>query len=329
MDVLAHSASLVPCHKDYVTSTAVNEFSYTGGYEEGMNEPSQTVENEILSARHDISSRGKPQHSTCDQDSVINDHTASEMVHLQAEADASLNPNWSLPLDFTSIPGGVTMTVSEPQPQGSSGVTLGDALYPLAWIEPGYPLTFQDYYPINTNPSDNTLAPFPAMMGYSQNEGPILNTIDPTDTLATDTLLQPSPYHSQVTKKPSKRKRMSSFLSRKKQNIAAAQVDETEPYKAPGRPSSSKATNTKPSPFKRTPVLPESAATKDKSKGRALRTFKTDWGAEWVKPDDAGPVECDRRPMSWPLRQHFRKSIDILLTRPFEKKLRIEDAGPL
>ena len=154
---------------------------------------------------------------------------------------------------------------------------------------------------------------------------------------------QVSPLPTQIIKKLGKRRRLPSFLSRKRQRIASPQPADRHERKSvnalgtPRFPSNS-------------PSLPETAIAHVPSSippgsqiddHLASRIVKTDWIANWEGTGGAGSglenagivrdvnvADCDRRPMSWPLRHHFRKSIDIsvaVLTKKFEQKLHIEN----
>ena len=256
---------------------------------------------------------------------------------LEAKANFSLDPSWTLRLDgSTTIP---NETIPEPESQTFADVTVPD-YYPstpfsdqnrasiFVSVCQGRADTRDGDISIFTNESSGSSAPLkepPYSVDLAKSPMPI-----PAYTLT-------EPNHP-ITREPSKRKRISTFLSRKKQLVTtpqASQIDhrkavKTSVVKAPAH----KTSLPRPSPPRKSCIPGVSLSP------RASEIIRTDWVADWQQAggtrhgtDGAGIVRDvnvagrDRRPVSWPRRQHFRKSLDIsvaVLTKSLEKKFCME-----
>ena len=254
------------------------------------------------------------------------DGVASELIQLQAEADISLDPSWSLALnEFPKLNQPQTVIDETIAGFSNGGPWAGEAYSPVSGGQDLF-LTVQT----------EDIAPT-----FSSTEG-LPQTSITRDSIDQRALVkahhvatqQSTRVQSQINKRPSKRKRLSSMFSRKKQHT------DNELHKSDisfehlnGRPNSSNTSDLLPSiPISTFPAVHkkdlDQACASQIVNGYAefeLRTRIQESGHTVHKTgigDDIKVPSSDRRPMSWPRRHAFRKSLDIsvaVLTRGFDK----------
>ena len=241
---------------------------------------------------------------------------ASQVVDWEAQTHASLDPNWTLQLDGFSF--------AEPQSQAFADVMMLDC--------PPSPPSIDHHDPFfhHTAIDNNTRLKAPSSSVSSL----VDEDLRSIDLARSPELTERRPSASpnlQLTKKPSKRKRISSLLSRKKQTIEKSETNRSEVIDLPKHPQAPSASS-----LKLVVGADGSSRVSPLAHGHASRIIKTDWIADWERESsarrldhpvgicrDVNVADCDRRPLSWPRRRLFRKSLDISnarLIRNSEKK---------
>lgn len=253
-------------------------------------------------------------------DSSFDDSIASDIVDWEAEAHVSLNPGWTLPSSVVSfISNNLELGIS---PRYQSDLTMFVSPHYEPSTDEGHDLPSRDASSVHSNTEDKTTASFSAVTFFHQS-----NTVNHDfDFTKSDKPDQAAAPGSHMTQKTSKRKRMSSLLSRKKQCVSASRPSEAEgDGNAETQLTSqcqSRANTEAPSTLAQ--IARSIAKVKGFSNVRTPRIIKTDWVASW---DNNGTRECEtvnagivrdvnvpklsRRPVSWPLRHHLRNSLDI------------------
>ena len=170
-------------------------------------------------------------------------------------------------------------------------------------------------------------------------EPPYLDLTSENSTFAmpghNNAISAPAQGNDEVPERPSKRKRILSFLPHKKSRLIANRLFRSE---LPDSPNALGATTNMLS-IEKSPDITHEAT--DSHPGRYTnadhppRIVQTDWVNDWERaggkePDshdstmlkDVNVSESERRPMSWPRQRTLRKSLDIsvaVLRRNFEK----------
>ena len=239
---------------------------------------------------------------------------------MQAKPHAILNPGWTVTSNDSSLPRSFeAATVTDPQPEDVSNVMSLDFSNPATWVE-------QDDFPACQNmfstcpDEDNHLQPsFHASKTPTHRD----SHRDSDETEQSSRATENPAFRNDVQKqeRSNKRKRIRSILSRKKQHVTPSHSPQIETSDVLGADSSPKST----------------MAASDASllKYSSSRIICTDWIAAWeesgrIEPDignagvvkDVNVANIDRRPLSWPRRHPWRKSLDIsvmALTRGLEK----------
>ena len=305
------------------------------------NTPWQIMEGEISSLligheSQDEIGNGQPM--------TIEDHIPFEVNGLQAEEDSMLNPIWTLDLhdlaitQETEASGGtdkIHAGILESMPHGQD----------LDWEEPPSEIQQAGHaYLQGTVPAQTNM--FGSML-TSTHDAIALSQAQPDNTHRLETLNNaalsgstkqlcslPFPDPAEVPKRTSKRKRIKTVLSRKKQCLTPSRLIHSEHSSVSNTNLSSKLA-----------IRTESAAKAITNNGMAsskqpsgdylTEQSRADWVPAWeqgrnrrTNHDNAGIVrdlnisDSERRPMSWPHRNPWRKSLDIsvaVLTKGFDK----------
>ena len=277
------------------------------------------------------------------QDMIFEDNAAFGVEGLQAEANAMLNPEWTVRLDDFAALQSTHPTVGmdhfhtemlEPMLHDryvdvghqSSGVQHA-GYADLRSIGPHYTNIGHSMLPSHRNVTVPSQAQSNAIKR--------LSTANDSSMLDFTKLLHsvPVPIPEEVPKRASKRKRLRASLSRKKPCLTPSyhtKNDDSSALKSnlssplTFRTEAAKATATNNSTLSKQPANDYATET---SRFDSMPTWKQ--GSDGRnKFDNAGIVrdikilDSERRPMSWPHRNPWRKSLDIsvaVLTKGFEK----------
>lgn len=272
-------------------------------------------------------------------DSSIDEGIASEIVDWEAEAHASLNPGWTLQSTaFASTPNDPKLEVS---PQHQSDLTVFESPHfgPLA--DEGLDLFSRYASPVLTSTEESTTISFSAVT-YSHQSNTLSGGSVSADLTESEKPDQAAAPKGRMTQRPNKRRRMSSLLSRKKQCVSPSQLTEAEGDANIDTQLMSQCQirpNTE-APSTLAQIARNIAKVKRFSNLRTPRIIKTDWVTSWDNNGarqseivDAGIVrdvnvpKHSRRPVSWPLRHHFRNSLDMSVAAL--GKLRIDSVSGL
>ena len=258
---------------------------------------------------------------------------ALEAVNRKNETHPHWNPGWELPLEFAPDP-------TNPSVGAQPGILDGGSTTKWSF---SVPTTDQTYGSDVTNAHSmqhsihdvTKVIPTTAACTPASGGSLLADVVNPTipnsKTSSTSSTVQAS-------RKPSKRKRISSFLSRKKQHVTPSKPS---PIDQPATQTISlimQAPSCTPSPPTIACVNERALELPTPHKSRVI---ETDWIEDWERVNkarlgtdgvsalrDVNIASRDRRPMSWPRRNNLRKSLDIsvaVLTKQFEKKLRTEE----
>ena len=339
LEVLIHHSAPTPRHLDSIASTSIADIGPLTKWTDSLNSIAKCFDSEVSMPYHQITSadEGDPLQEMSHTMAAA-DHLAPHQSMLPQTIDG-LNPRNDSHSDHSLLFNNSTSTIYGTSQGPSlqipeSTITYSNA--PLTQWRNANPNNVPNIYESPKGP-DYRGEIFPATSFCS------LNTTNEKAYLPGRKLSQltparhESPFSSQIIKKLGKRRRLPSFLSRKRQRIVSPQPTDGREYKtisAVGTPQL--ATNS--------PLLPNTTIAcqgNELDDDLAPCTVKTDWIAEWEGRRGAGSgfgnpsvvrdvnvAACDRRPMSWPLRHHFRKSIDVsvaVLTKTFEQKLILEN----
>lgn len=269
------------------------------------------------------------------QDMIIDDHVPSGVEKLQVETNAISNPVWPLGLhDFADTEASVGTDHLH------AGITDSMAhSQDVAWKQqPGHAY-LQGTIPEYANMGGSMLTYLHDVMAFSQtqlNTTPRVETAnntaisDATEQLCALPVLTPM----KVPKRVSKRKLIKTVFSRKKPCLTSSRFNHSEDSSAPATDLSSKLA-----------IRTESAAKIAITSGTVSSTQPSDdYLAERSRANrvpvwepgrngrtnienagiarDVKVSDSERRPMSWPHRSPWRKSLDIsvaVLTKGFEK----------
>ena len=284
--------------------------------------------------QHDISNS---------QDMICDDNVPFGVEGFQAEANAMLNPEWTVRLGDFAAPQRVQPTVNMDhlhtkmlQPM------LHDQYVDLAHESSGVQHAGYSYLrssgPHYTNMGSSMLPSYQNVTVPSQAQSNAiqqLNTANDSSMLDFTKLLHSTsiPILEEVPKRASKRKRIRASLSRKKPCL-------TPSYHTKNNDSSVLKNNLSSTLTFRTEAAEaittnNGTSSKQPADDCATKTSQFDSMPAWKQGsdgrntfDNAGIVrdikilESERRPLSWPYRNPWRKSLDIsvaVLTKGFEK----------
>ena len=314
------------------------------------NQPAQIVDNDDIAGlwqNLDIGSSdlfiGLESHDIINknQDMFFENHIAYGVKGLQAEANAMLNPAWILGLDNSAVTQSMEANVDldhfdvemlEPSLHGQN-VDYKSRDMQQAGYAP-----LRGTGPEDTDTCDSMLTSFRIVTVPSQaqsdttqeletaNDSPMLHFTKPLYQI-------PVPNPEEVPKIASKRKRIKTAISRKKPCLTPSHHTHNDDSSASKNHVSSKLT-LRPEAAK-TVTTNSKMSTKQPGHDCVTQDSRVDWmpareqGNDGPKAfDSAGIVsdikilDSERRPMSWPHRNPWRKSLDIsvaVLTKRFEK----------
>ena len=276
------------------------------------------------------------------QDMIIKDDVSFEVKGLQAEANAMLNPGWILGLDDFAVTQNTETSVGtdhfhagilEPMTHGQD---VDWDQQPSEIQQTGHAY-LSDIVPAYTDIGGSMLTSLHDVIALSQAQSDTTQGLKTANNTAlSDSAKQlcslPVPTSTEVLKKASKRKRIKTVFSRKKPRLIPSHLSHSEDSSASMTDSSS-----------RLAIRTDSVAETTMSNGTtSSKQPRNDYPTEqpravaaWEQGrnrrtnlDNAGIVrdikvlDSERRPMSWPHRNPWRKSLDIsvaVLTRGFEK----------
>lgn len=277
---------------------------------------------------------------------LIRDQSSSEFRMVQEEAYTTLDPAWTLDLDDASalkdVQGSNDMYDQPADPLEMSMLDFQVDENQNLVQESYQELGAQNDVPVYGGLQENE----PATDGARPH--PQKDFADPrhfdhtTGDTAFDTsdhdraMLAPSQGNTETEKPPSKRKRIKSFLSRKKQRLIPSQLPRSERSGSPDTICAARSIPNIEKPPKAThTTITGTRLARLPGTDHSPRIVHTDWVADWERagsrdPDlksgtilkDVNISESDRRPMSWPRRTALRKSLEIsvaVLRRNFEK----------
>ena len=262
---------------------------------------------------------------------------------LQAEANAMLNPEWSLSLDDSAV------IQSTEQSDGMDHFFAGllEPMFHAQYVDLGHQLSPVQHaghaYLPGTGPKYNDVGGSVSTSHQnvtvpSQAES---NTMQQLETANDSTMLAlmkspysiPVPTPGEVPKRVGKRKRIKNALSHKKPCLTPSHRDHNDAETALKNNMSSKLTLR--SEAAKTFTTDSNMSSKQPGQDYAMRNPRIESIPAWERGndgrnnfDDAGIVrdirvlDSERRPMSWPHRNPWRKSLDIsvaVLTKGFDK----------
>lgn len=332
LEILAPPLSM-PYHEESDFSfTAHFQTVYPSGSVDGTCRNSHSTDVRRVDPTYPTFGQEESQSVTSHYNAVATDNEiSSEASNLRAQAHVSLDPEWTLGLD--TFPAISTTT---------SDVIMHEDFDSGQWSQQEFSHSLGNFFSTNADTQPITISSFPATTTSSQDNTQVgvVDKCYPKSTYnAFETQPESCPSHAAITKKPSKRKRISSIFSRKKQHLD------------PGQTSQDKTTETlDPQPgiedtagsllgVTSSPTAP-APLTERLSNGPISRMSKPDWAPDnWENRNGAGSryygldeaavlvgdvqvASSDRRPMSYPPRNAFRKSLDIsvaVLTKGFER----------
>lgn len=326
LEVIAGFSSLLPCTNTSVDASLGNPTSDNVG----LVPPTSS---DTSYSEYGLTGEKDPQPLTVDRGMTSNG-IASEPIDWEALANAGLNPEWTVRLDDFN-------------PRSNDPIPPSPSQFLACGTTPQYthaePLADQGHhddkaFPTYTGFDDDITTGLPTMTSPLRSNTCMRDGLDTTESANSGALGQAGVSISQTTQGPaSKRKRMTSLLPRKKQHVlpsssrpATNREDERHNAQSTSRPQIQSHTD---SPPRLTHIARGLAQFKRLSNVYRPRIIKTDWVTGW---DNGGTRDCDivrdvnvpehqRRPVSWPLRQHIRNSVDISVA--VLGKLRI-DGGP-
>lgn len=210
--------------------------------------------------------------------------------------------------------------------------------HPVPWEQQASYAHFQYYAPIDTDMSSDILPSQSHMMAPSRIESGTIQQLEPTDNNSASSMIGqqlcsvPVPTPAKVPKKTSKRKAIMKAFSRKKARLTPSHLNYSEDSRAPIadlRSQLGKGTE----PAVKTATNNNTILSKRPSDEYQKEQLRSELMWEQVNNkrtelDDAGIVRefevtnSERRPMSWPHRNPWRKSLDIsvaVLTKGFER----------
>ena len=278
------------------------------------------------------------------QPMTIEDHVRFEVNGLQAEEDSMLNPIWTLDLHDLAITQNTEASVGTNK--FHAGI-LGSMPHgqDLDWEEPPSEIQqaghayLEGTVPAHTNMFGSMLTSAHDVITLSQAQSDTTQRSDTLNNAAlSDSTKQlcslPFPDPAEVPKGTGKRKRIKTVLSRKKQCLTPSRLIHRERSSVSTTDLSSKLAISTESAAKAI-TNNGTASSKQPSGDHLTEQSRADWMPAWeqgrnrrTNHDNAGIVrdlkisDSERRPMSWPHRSPWRKSLDIsvaVLTKGFDR----------
>ena len=275
-----------------------------------------------------------------DQEMITEDHVPLGIKELQTEAKAILNPGWTLDLhDFA-----VTQNDEASVGADHFHTRIHDSMahcQDINWeqqsseIQQAGHAYIRDTIPAYTDIGDSMLTSLPDQSDTTQ---PLENANTSAMLYSTTKSCSlPVPTPAETPMRASKRKAIKTVFSRKKPCLTPSRLSHSEHSSA----STTSTTNLPAKLARRTESEAKTTATHgmkssmQPSDGYPAGQVRADWVPTWEEGskrrtnlDNAGIVrdieilDSERRPLSWPHRNPWRKSLDIsvaVLTKRFEK----------
>lgn len=277
------------------------------------------------------------------QDMIIEDHLAFGVERLQAEANTMLNPNWNLGLGSFAVTqnteaGGTDHShagILDSMPHGQH-VDWGQQPSEVQQASYAY---LQSPVPAYTDIDGGMLTSLHGVMASPQGQSDTTQRFESTNNTASSDSTKrlcslPVSNPAEIPKRASKRELIKTVLSRKKPRLTPPGLSHSEDLSESTTGLSSKLA-------KRTESTAEikssngTMSSKQQSDDYPTEQARADWMPAWEQRrnrrtnlDNAGIVrdikisDSERRPMSWPHRNPWRKSLDVsvaVLTKGFEK----------
>ena len=289
-------------------------------------------------AIHDLNST-PGQHSqesvSAAQETTIEDRISFGVDGLQAEAYDILGPGLALRHDdFAASHLDANVGTDRCHVRALESLPHG---HPVPWEQQASYAHFQCHAPIDTDMGGDILPSQSHMMTPSRIESGTIQRLEPTDNYASSMIRKqlhsvPVPTPAKVPKKPSKRKAIMKAFSSKKARLTPSYLNYSEDSMASiadlqsqlgigTEPAVKTATNNNTMLSKRPSDEHQKEQTRSELVWEQMNNKRTE-------VDNAGIVRelkvtnSERRPMSWPHRNPWRKSLDIsvaVLTKGFER----------
>ena len=330
MDVLNSFLGLSYDQKFFGSYIETIDAGAMGDSEDALLKNGQSTNPEFETSHQHLAYEIPPQNLDTNPMTTVDGLIASRLDDWHAQTHASLDLNWTLELDgFALTPNN---SFAESQPQPSRDVIMVDEPPPVPSLVEGHSSILHQIDSMGTRPRNYLTTPRLSVMSVSTLADEAVRSADlakPPDVSEERPSASPN---SQITKKPSKRKRISSFLSRKKQSLEQSETSPGDDVNILKIHQASAQTASHP---QLTANVDGGSRARVLAQGHTSRIINTDWIAEWEQKfntrrldhpgicRDINIADCDRRPLSWPRRHLFRKSLDISiakLTRAPEKK---------
>ena len=266
------------------------------------------------------------------QDMIIEDHLAFEVEKLQAEANTMLNPNWNLGLDrFAHSYAGIL----DSMPHGQH-VDWGQQPSEVQQASYAY---LQSPVSIYTDIGGGMLTSLHGVMASPQAQLDTTQRLETTNnTTSSDSTKRlcslPVSNPAELPKRASKREHIKTVFSRKKPRLTPPGLSHSEDLSESTTALSSKLAKRTESMAKLTSSN-GTISSEQQSDDYPTEQARADWMLAWEQRrnrrtnlDNAGIVrdikisDSERRPMSWPHRNPWRKSLDVsvaVLAKGFEK----------
>ncbi|KAL9136480.1 MAG: hypothetical protein Q9175_002315 [Cornicularia normoerica] len=279
-----------------------------------------------------------------DQDMIIEDHVPFKVKGLEAVANAMLGPGWIQGLDDIAVTQNTEASVGTDLFHTGVLDCIPHAQH-IAWEQlpsevrqagHGY---LQGTVPTYTDLSGSISTSLHDIMAPLQAQSCTTQGLEPADKSAPSSSKKqlyspPTPTPAEVSKRASKRKLIMNVFSRKEPRLTPSHLSHGEDLSASTTDLSSKLALRTESAAK-TATTSGTISSKQPSDDYQKEQPRTDWMPAWEQVknrrtnlDNAGIVEdirvsdSERRPMSWPHRNPWRKSLDIsvaVLTKGFER----------
>ena len=298
------------------------------------------VEDSNLLAGHDSQDGVNNGH-----DMIIEEHVPFGGVEgLQAEANAMLNPGWTLGLDNLAVTQDTEASVSTDHLHAGMLDSIHHSQHggweqqPSEVQQAGHGY-LQSTVPAYTDVRDSMLTSLHDVMASSQAQSSTSRRSKAANTTASSKSKKrlcslPTSNPVEVPRRASKRKHMKTVFSRKEPRLTPSRLNHSEDSSALTTDLSSKLALRTDSAAKTTNIK-GTISSKQPSDEYPTEQPRANWVAAWEQGrnrrtnlDNAGIVrdmeisDSERRPMSWPHRNPWRKSLDIsvaVLTKGFEK----------
>ena len=271
------------------------------------------------------------------QETTIEDRIPFGVDGLQAEAYDILGPGLTIGHDDFAASQNIDANIGTDHCHVGALESLPHG-HPVPWEQQASYAHFHCYAPIDTDMSSDILPSQSHMMARSRIESGTLQRLEPTDNNNASSMIReqlysvPVPTPAKIPKKTSKRKAIMKAFSRKKARLTPSQLNYSEDSRASiAELQSQLGIGTEPAV--KTATNNETMSSKRPSDEYPKEQLRSEMVWEQVnnkrtEVDDAGIVKefkvtnSERRPMSWPHRNPWRKSLDVsvaVLTKGFER----------